>query len=118
MRKLSYGVVTLLGIAAISTAESAFAAGSFAYPAGQVIYNFTNPSVSIYGAVQIGEAPVSNVSQHSVNNIAVVGQVGNQPTAKIVQSGSLNAAHVTQIGHANNALTIQFGNTESLLANN
>lgn len=119
MRKLGYiGVVTLLGIAAVSTAGSASAAGSFTYPAGQVVYNFTSPSVSIYGAVQIGEKPVSNVTQTSTNNIAVVGQVGTQPTTTIKQTGTLNVAHVTQVGPSSNALTIQFGNIESLLANN
>ena len=118
MKKVRYiSAFTLLGIAAISTAGSASAAGSFAYPAGQVVYNFTTPSVSIYGAVQVGEKPVTNVTQESVNNVAVVGQVGTQPTTKIVQTGTLNAAHVTQIGQANNAMTIQFGNVESLLAN-
>ncbi len=119
MKKLGYmGVFTLLGIAAVSTAGSASAAGSFAYPAGQVVYNFTSPSVSIYGAVQIGEAPISNVTQTSTNNIAVVGQVGTKPTTTIAQTGTLNAAHVTQVGQYTNALTIQFGNIESLLANN
>jgi hypothetical protein len=117
MRKLGYiGVFTLLGIA--TTAGSASAAGSFSYPAGQVVYNFTTPSVSIYGAVQIGEKPVSSVTQNSTNNIAVVGQVGTQPTTTITQAGHLNAAHVTQVGPSSNALTIQFGNIESLLANN
>jgi hypothetical protein len=118
MKKLGHiGVFTLIGMAVISTAGSASAAGSFSYPAGQVVYNFTTASVSIYGAVQIGATPVTNVAQHSVNNIAVVGQVGNQPTTKVAQTGTLNAAHVTQMGQSSNALTIQFGNVESLLAN-
>ncbi|MEJ0050951.1 MAG: hypothetical protein WDN02_07080 [Methylovirgula sp.] len=117
MKKLGYiGVFTLLGIASISTAGSASAAGSFAYPAGQVVYNFTSPGVSIYGAVQIGGAPVSNVAQNSTHNVAAVGQVGNQPSTTITQTGTLNAAHVTQIGQRSNVLTIQFGNIESLLA--
>jgi hypothetical protein len=117
MKKLGYiGVFTLVGIAAISTAGSASAAGSFSYPAGQVVYNFTSPGVSIYGAVQIGGAPVSNVTQGSTNNIAVVGQVGTTPTTTITQAGALNTAHVTQIGQTTNVLTIQFGNVESLLA--
>jgi hypothetical protein len=117
MKKL--GKITafvLVEIAAVSAAGAASAAGSFSFPEGQVIYNFTSPTVSVYGAIQIGGAPAASVSQSSVNNIAVVGQVGNTPTTKVVQTGTLNAAHVTQIGQSTNALTIQFGNIESLLA--
>ncbi|MEW6438452.1 MAG: hypothetical protein AB1508_14935 [Pseudomonadota bacterium] len=119
MKKLGkISAFALVQIAAMSAAGAASAAGSFSFPSGQVIYNFNTPSVSIYGAIQIGGTPTTNVTQGSVNNIAVVGQVGTTPTTKIVQTGTLNVAHVTQIGHTNNALTIQFGNIESLLANN
>ena len=59
MKKVGHlGVFALIGIAVISTAGSASAAGSFSYPAGQVVYNFTTASVSIYGAVQIGATPL------------------------------------------------------------
>ena len=108
----------LIQVAAMSAAGAASAAGSFSFTSGPVIYNFNTPSVSIYGAIQIGGTPTTNVSQSSVNNIAVVGQVGTTPTTKLVQTGTLNVAHVTQVGQSNNALTIQFGNIESLLANN
>lgn len=119
MKKLgNISAFALIQIAAMSAAGAASAAGgSFSFPEGQVIYNFTSPTVSVYGAIQIGGTPTTNVSQNSVNNIAVVGQVGTSPTSKIVQTGTLNVAHVTQMGQTTNALTIQFGNMESLLAN-
>ena len=107
----------LAGIAATSAAGTASAAGSFSYPSGQVVYNFTTPALSIYGAVQIGGTPVTNVTQSSVNNIAVVGQVGTHTVSKITQTGVLNASHVVQVGQVKNALTLQFGNFETLLPN-
>ena len=120
MRKLGYiGVVTLLGIAAVSTAGSASGCGSFYLSSRAGRVQFSRPrAFRFMGAVQIGEKPVSNVTQTSTNNIAVVGQVGTQPTTTIKQTGTLNVAHVTQVGPSSNALTIQFGNIESLLANN
>jgi hypothetical protein len=118
MKKLrQISAFVLVEIAAMSAAGAASAAGSFAFPEGQVVYNFTSPTVSVYGAIQVGGTPTTNVSQSSINNIAVVGQVGTTPTTKIVQTGTLNVTHVTQIGQSTNALTIQFGNIESLLAN-
>lgn len=105
----------LLGLPMLFIAGTASAAGSFTFPAGQVNYTYTSPSVSIYGSVQVGNAPSASVSQNSTHNLAVIGQSGNAPTAKVTQTGVLNVAHITQIGTSTNALTIQFGNIESLL---
>lgn len=109
------GVPTLMTMQLASTAQAASGVGSYSYPAGQIIYTFTTPAVSIYGAVQVGDSPAANVNQNSARNIAVVGQVGNTPSAKVRQIGYMNYARVTQVGQWTNALTIQFGNVESLI---
>lgn len=109
------GVPTLMAMQAASTAQAAPGVGSYSYPAGQIIYTFNTPAVSIYGAVQVGDSPAANVYQDSTRNVAVIGQVGNTPNAKVTQVGSVNTASITQVGHWTNALTIQFGNMESVI---
>lgn len=108
-------VATLVGVLTLSIAERASAAGSFSYPAGQVVYSYTSPSVSIYGAIQVGGSPSASTTQNSTHNLAVIGQAGNTPTAKVTQTGSMNLAGITQLGRAPNALTVQFGNIESVI---
>lgn len=108
-------IAAIAGILSLSTAKTASAAGSFFYPAGQVVYNYTSPSVSIYGAIQVGGSPSANVTQNSTHNLSVIGQTGNTPMAKVTQMGALNAIHITQVGQSTNALAIQFGHIESLI---
>lgn len=110
-------ISALVGVSTLSIAQSASATGvgSFSYPSGQVIYSYTTPSVSIYGAVQVGNYPSVSVTQNSAHNLAVIGQVGISSKAKVTQAGSLNAAQVTQVGRYTNALTIQFGGVESII---
>lgn len=116
MTKLSQiFIAALVGVPTLSIAETASAAGSFSYPAGQVVYSYTSPSVSIFGAIQVGGDPSVSVSQNSTHNLAVIGQTGNTPTAKVTQTGSLNAVGITQVGKSTNALTIQFANMESVI---
>lgn len=108
-------IAMLAGVAVLSIATTASAGGSFSYPAGQVNYTYTSPSVSIYGSIQVGNNPSVDVSQNSSHNLAVIGQSGNTPTAKVTQMGSLNAASITQLGTSPNALTVQFANMESVI---
>lgn len=118
MKKIGYILTpAIIGVFTLSMAQAASAAGagSFSYPAGQIVYNYVTPNISIYGNVQIGDHPSTNVTQNSTHNLAVVGQVGTVSRARITQTGSLNAAHVTQVGPWTNALTIQFGNVESII---
>lgn len=107
----------LVGVSTLSIAQSASATGigSFSYPSGQVIYSYTTPSVSIYGAVQVGNYPSVTVTQNSAHNLAVIGQVGTSSKARVTQTGSMNSAQITQVGRYTNALTIQFGSIESII---
>lgn len=92
-----------------ATVQAASAAGAFS-PPGQVVYSYTTPAASIYGAIQVGGAPSSKVTQASAANLAVIGQVGMTPTASIKQTGQFNALTLTQVGTVSaSALTIQFG---------
>ncbi len=109
------GVPVFTAMQAASTAQAGSIAGSYSLPAGQIIYTYVSPQVSIYGAVEVGGQPSANVVQNSVRNYAVIGQVGISPKAKVTQIGSVNYARITQVGQYTNALTIQFGNAESLL---
>lgn len=96
-------------------AQTAFAAGSFSYPGGQVNYTFTSPQLSVYAAVEIGQSPTTSVSQTSVRNVAFVSQVGTKATTTVTQTGSMNQAHVVQIGTVTRVLTIQFGNFPTII---
>jgi hypothetical protein len=118
MKKIGYVLIpALVGALTLFAVQTAPAAGigSFSYPAGQIVYNYVTPNVSMYGSVQVGGQPSASVTQNSTHNLAVVGQVGTRSTASITQSGSLNAAHITQVGPSTNALTVQFGNVESII---
>lgn len=88
---------TAAAVFSLSAATPSLAGGSYSYSPGQASYSYNSRLLSAYGSLQVGGSPSTNVTQHSANNLVIIGQYGAAPSATVYQTGQNNQSSLLQI---------------------